>query len=48
MEMPMGKRSYARVEEMRLFKFQLINILLMPVFVVIAISFIDGKISISS
>ena len=44
----MEKSSLARIVEMRLFKFQLINILLMPVFVVIAISFIDGKISISS
>ena len=44
----MEKRSLARIAEMRSFKFRLKNGLSMSVLAVIAISFIDGKISISS
>ena len=47
MDMLIDSSSLVQIVEMRPFKFQLINVLLMPVFVVIAISFIDGKISIS-
>jgi hypothetical protein len=45
--MPMGKRSFARVAEMRLFKFQLKNGLSMFALTVIATNFTAGKISIS-